>query len=73
MKIPRAKKSSFLLKYNCVIKESQSQRPIVIEEESKREEEDLGLTKEELEEAEEIREKEVCYSQAIFGVPQTGY
>jgi len=36
----------------------QSQRPIVIEEESKREEEDLGLTKEELEEAEEIREKE---------------
>ena len=51
----------------------QSQRPIVIEEESKREEEDLGLTKEELEEAEEIREKEVCYSQAIFGVPQTGY
>jgi len=37
----------------------QSQRPIVIEEEGAREEEDLGkLTKEELQEAEEIREKE---------------
>merc|ERR1711974_434508 len=37
----------------------QSQRPTVIEEESlKREEEDVGLSKEELEEAEEMREKE---------------
>ena len=41
---------------------SQSQRPTVVEEESAREEEeveDLGFTKEELQEAEEIREKEV--------------
>ena len=41
---------------------SQSQRPTVVEEESAREEEeveDLGFTKEEMQEAEEIREKEV--------------
>ena len=37
----------------------QSLRPTVVEEESKREDEDdLGFTKDELQEAEEIREKE---------------
>ena len=47
-----------------VIENSQSQRPTVIEEESlKREEEDVGLSKEELEEAEEMREKEVWCSE----------
>ena len=46
---------------------SQSQRPTVVEEESKREEEDdLGFTKEELQEAEEIREKEVDIQNEVF-------
>ena len=49
------------------LKNSQSQRPIVIEEEGKREEEDLGkLTKEELQEVEEIREKEVMMMMMIM-------
>ena len=50
---------------------SQSQRPTVVEEESKREEEDdLGFTKEELKEAEEIREKEVdIQNEVVYLVP----
>ena len=71
---PRLKLWSYININTKQFDNSQSQRPIVIEEESKGEEEDVGLTKEELEEAEEIREKEVCYSQAIFGIQQTtGY
>ena len=68
-----------------VIEPSQSQRPTVIEEErEKREEEDVGMTKEELEEAKEMREKEVWWSKVkpklfsgekklVSGIQQTGY